>query len=89
MAASQNKPVHLKFEPVNMIFNVMNASMGDRHQVVLKIVKQLDNMMIRDISLPLKHPVYCPEPPLDFLDIPRPTFRTSSFDDCEEAKDVF
>jgi hypothetical protein len=44
--------------------------------VVLKIVKQLDNMMIRDINQPLKHPVYCPEPHLEFLDIPRPTFAT-------------
>lgn len=31
MSASPNKPVHLKFEPVNQIFNVMKASMGDRH----------------------------------------------------------
>jgi hypothetical protein len=50
MSGSLNKQIYLKFEPSNQIFNVMKASMGDRHQVVLKIVKQLDNMMIRDIN---------------------------------------
>jgi len=33
--------------------------------------------MIRDISEPLSQELYQPEPPLEFLDIPRPTFECS------------
>jgi len=38
------------FEPVNDIFNVMKAAIGNKHQVVIKIIKQLDDKMVRDIN---------------------------------------
>jgi hypothetical protein len=38
------------FEPVNDIFNVMKAAIGSKHQVVIKIIKQLDDKMVRDIN---------------------------------------
>jgi hypothetical protein len=37
---------------VNETFNVMKAVSGGKHQVVIKIVKQLDDLMIRDVSVP-------------------------------------
>ena len=40
----------LNFEPINDIFNVMNAAIGDKHQAIIKIVKKLDHdLMIRAI----------------------------------------
>lgn len=85
MDSTQSRQVQLVFEPVNNVFNVMKACMGDRHQVVIKIVKQLDTMMMRDINVPPMLELYQPEPPLDFLDIPKPTFATSSdFDGSAE-----
>ena len=41
----------LMFQPVNETFNVMKAAIGNKHQVVIKIVKQLDDLMLRDITL--------------------------------------
>jgi hypothetical protein len=38
----------IEFTPVNEIFNVMKAAMGNKHQVIVKIVKQLDETMVRD-----------------------------------------
>ncbi len=38
----------ITFEPVNEIYNVMKAAIGNKHQVVIKIVKQLDELMIKD-----------------------------------------
>ena len=62
--------------------------MGDKQQVVLKIVKQLDSTMMRDIQEPPTLEVYQPEPPLDFLNIPTPTFSTSSPDTQEPIPDT-
>ena len=42
----------VEFQPVNETFNVMKAVIGPKHQVVIKIVKQLDDLMIRDVSTP-------------------------------------
>lgn len=41
---------HITFEPVNEIFNVMKAAIGNKHQIVIKIIKQLDDKMMRDIN---------------------------------------
>ena len=38
----------VQFIPVNDIFNVMKAAIGNKHQVVVKIVKQMDELMVRD-----------------------------------------
>lgn len=70
--------MQLVFEPVNHVFNVMSACMGEKHNVVIKIVKELDSTMVRDITVAPATETYQPEPPLDFLDIPKPTFATSS-----------
>ena len=48
----------LQFSPVNEIFNVMKAAMGNKHQVIVKIVKQLDETMVRD---PYEEEVSSPE----------------------------
>ena len=38
----------LTFEPINDTFNVMKAVMGERHQVIIKMVKRLDGeLMVR------------------------------------------
>lgn len=44
-----NKMVNiLSFEPVNDIFNVMNAAIGNKHCAIIKIVKKLDfDLMIK------------------------------------------
>jgi len=53
----------------------MKACIGNGHQLVLKIVKQLDDLMIRDYqSFPL------PEDIMNY-DIPKPTFSTYGEDD--------
>ena len=38
----------IEFTPVNEVFNVMKAAMGNKHKVIVKIVKQLDESMVRD-----------------------------------------
>lgn len=38
----------IQFETVNEVYNVMKAAIGNKHQVIIKIVKQLDELMIRD-----------------------------------------
>jgi hypothetical protein len=40
----------LRFEPVNKTFNVMKACISNSHQLVVKIVKQLDDLMVRDYN---------------------------------------
>jgi hypothetical protein len=42
--------------------------------------------MIRDIEVPPNQELYQPEPPLDFLEIPKPTFDTAS-EISEESKE--
>jgi hypothetical protein len=47
---SKNDQTHSKliFTPVNEIFNVMKAAIGNKHQTIIKIVKKLDvDLMIR------------------------------------------
>jgi hypothetical protein len=44
----------LQFTPVNDAFNVMRAGIGSKHQVAVKIVKQLDELMVRDPNLKLQ-----------------------------------
>ena len=40
----------LEFLPVNDIFNVMKAAIGNKHQTIIKIVKRLDHdLMIRSL----------------------------------------
>jgi hypothetical protein len=40
----------LVFAPVNDIFNVMKAAIGNKHQAIIKIVKRLDqDLMIRSM----------------------------------------
>jgi hypothetical protein len=40
----------LNFEPVNDIFNVMNAAIGNKHCAIIKIIKKLDfDLMIKAI----------------------------------------
>jgi hypothetical protein len=46
------KNTSVNFKPVNETFNVMKAAIGDKHQVVIKIVKQLDDLMVRDPFIP-------------------------------------
>jgi len=44
----RNPAAHpLLFEPVNSIFNVMSAGISSKHQIICKMVKQLDFQMIR------------------------------------------
>jgi hypothetical protein len=39
---------NLNFEPINDIFNVMNAAISDKHFAIIKIVKKLDfDLMIK------------------------------------------
>jgi len=38
----------LVFEPVNEAFNVFKISLGAMHQAVIKIEKELDELMVRD-----------------------------------------
>jgi hypothetical protein len=41
----------LEFLPVNDIFNVMKAAIGNKHQTIIKIVKRLDHdLMIRPLE---------------------------------------
>lgn len=48
MCKDFKKHNQIEFTPVNEIFNVMKAAMGNKHQVIVKIVKQLDETMVRD-----------------------------------------
>ena len=54
---------------MNETFNVMKAAIGEKHQVVIKIVKQLDDLMVRDPSVPRE----ASRRTSDELDIPMPS----------------
>jgi hypothetical protein len=58
------------FSPVNDIFNVMKAAVGNKHQVVVKIVKQLDELMVRDPYEPSQQSMI----EEDSFEIPRPSY---------------
>jgi len=47
----------------------MKAAIGEKHQVVIKIVKQLDDLMVRDPSIPMESS----RRSSDELDIPIPS----------------
>ena len=48
---SEKNSGNLQFESVNTVFNVMSAAISDKHQVVLRMIKQLDALMVRDINI--------------------------------------
>ena len=55
----------------------MKACMGDKHQVVIKIVKQLDSQMLRDITKERKgDELMAGEDSDGAIEIPKPTFAT-------------
>ena len=71
----------MEFQPVNSIFNVMKACMGDKHQVVIKIVKQLDSQMVRDITVKTTIDQWLAGEDSDgAIEIPKPTFATGDGD---------
>ena len=63
---------NISFEPVNDAFNVMKAAIGPKHQVVIKIIKQLDDKMTRDINV-MKEINKSNEYPEDDFEIPMPS----------------
>ncbi|CDW89302.1 isoform c [Stylonychia lemnae] len=63
---------NISFEPVNDVFNVMKAAIGQKHQVVIKIIKQLDDKMTRDINVK-KEVMESSETIEDDFEIPMPS----------------
>ena len=59
----------LTFTCANEVFNVMRATMGDKHQIIIKIVKELDPCMLRDIWVKKEN-----EFPEEDFDIPVPSY---------------
>ena len=57
----------------------MSAAISDKHQVVLRMIKQLDALMVRDINIAWE----------EFEeDIPIPTFEISSFKSSVETREL-